>query len=360
MEKARISGLQLFMLMTGFLLGNRLIINPATEAKNDGWIAILISGAGGAILLTLYTSISLLNPSRTLVDILRHQFGKSLGNIIALFYIWYFIHLASLVFRNFGSFLVTTTYPRTPMEIIIAFFALTIIYAVNSGIEVMGRLSEILVPIVPVSSIIIGLSVVTTHDFTAFLPVLENGIKPVIKASLNLLSFPFGEAIVFLTIFPYLNKKKSLKKITALSVLLVTGLFLYIFFRNIIVLESNFIDQATFVPHVTSVLFPGINLEPLFDVIMIIGGGIKIISTIYAAVMNLNQLIGAANYRKFTTCIVMFSVVLSIWVYENIFEVFHWAGNIWFYYSIPFQIVIPVILLILSLVKKGRSQNEGT
>ncbi|NLA52613.1 MAG: endospore germination permease [Alcaligenaceae bacterium] len=359
MEKARISSLQLFLLLTGFLLGSRLIINPATEAKNDGWMSILISGAGGVLLLIIYALIALLNPSRTLVEILRDRFGKVIGTIVAIMYIWYFIHLASLVFRNFGSFLVTTTYPRTPMEVIIAFFALTIIYTVNSGIEVMGRLSEILVPFIPILSVVIGIGVVTTNDFTAFLPVLENGIKPVIKAALNLLAFPFGEAVVFLMLFPYLNKKKNLKKITALSALSVTGLFLYIFFRNIIILESNFIEQATFVPHLTSVLFPGINLEPLFNVMIIIGGGIKIISAVYAALVGINQLIGTKDYRGLTTCLVTFSVVLSIWIYENIFEIFHWTEIFWFYYSIPFQVIIPVILLFLSFIKKSNVQHEG-
>jgi spore germination protein KB len=358
MEKARISGLQLFLLMTGFLLGSRLIINPGTEAKADGWLAILISGTGGLLLITLYSLIVLLNPSRTLVEILRDRFGNAIGSVVAVFYIWYFIHLASLVFRDFGSFLVTTTYPRTPMEVIIALFALSIIYAANSGIEVMGRISEILVPFIPFLSTIIGASIVTTHDFTAFLPVLENGIKPVIKESLNLLTFPFGEAVVFLTIFPYLNNKRHLKKITTLSTLLVTVLFLYIFFRNIIILESHFLEQATFVPHLTSVLFPGINLEPLFDVITIIGGGIKITCAIYAAVISLSQLTGAKDYRIFTSCIVAFSVILSLWIHENIFELFSWTGNVWAYYSIPFQVVIPFILLLFSLFKKDKLQDE--
>lgn len=358
MEKARISSLQLFLLITGFLFGSTLILNPATGAKNDGWMAILIGGACGTLLLAVYASIALLNPSKTLVEILRDRFGKVIGNIIAILYIWYFIHLASLVFRNFGSFMLTTTYPKTPLEVIIAVFALVVMYAVNSGVEVVGRMSEILVPFVPVIVVIISLGILTVHDFTAFLPVLENGISPVIKASLNLLTFPFGETIVFLMIFPHLNKRENLKKVSTLSALSATGLFLFIFFRDITVLGSHLIYQATFVPHLTSVLIPGINLEPLFNVNLIIGGSIKVVICMYAAVNGLNQLIGANDYRKFTTAVATFCVVLSIWVYENIFEMFDWAENIWLYYSIPFQIVIPLMLLFLSLIKKGNPAHE--
>ena len=139
------------------------------------------------LLITLYSLIVLLNPSRTLVEILRDRFGNAIGSVVAVFYIWYFIHLASLVFRDFGSFLVTTTYPRTPMEVIIALFALSIIYAANSGIEVMGRISETLYHYLFINYY--WRQYRNTHDYRLS-SCIGNGIKPVIKESFNLLTFP--------------------------------------------------------------------------------------------------------------------------------------------------------------------------
>jgi len=354
MEKARISGLQLFLLILGFLFGSTVILNPATGARNDGWLAILIGGTGGTLLILLYASISLLNPSKTLVDILRDRLGRFIGNIISVFYIWYFIHLASLVLRNFGSFIISTTYPQTPLEVLLIVFILVIMYSLNSGIEVMGRVAEIIVPAVPVIAVIISLGILTTHDFTAFLPILGNGIRPVLKASFNLLTFPYGEAVAFLMIFPYLNRRENLKKVSILSALSSVVLFLFIFFRDIIVLGSHFIHSATFVPHLTSVLIPSINLEPLFDVNLSIGGGVKVVVCMYAATNAINQILGAGDYRKFVTPVALFCVVLAIWVYENVFEMFHWAEKIWPYYSIPFQFVIPLMLLFLSLINRDK------
>lgn len=360
MEKARISSLQLFLLILGFLFGSTVILNPATSARSDGWLVILIGGAGGTLLMLLYASISLLNPSKTLVDILRYRFGRFIGNIISILYIWYFIHLASLVLRNFGSFIISTTYPQTPLEVIIITFMLVILYSLNSGIEVMGRVAEIIVPAVPVIAILISLGILTVHDFTAFFPILANGISPVLKASLNLLTFPYGEAVAFLMIFPYLNKRENLKKVSILSALSSVVLFLFIFFRDIIVLGSHFIDSATFVPHLTSVLIPSINLEPLFDINLTIGGGVKVAVCLYAATNVLNQILRAGDYRKFTTPLALFCIVLSIWAYENVFEMFHWAEKIWPYYSLPFQLFIPLILLVLSLIKRDKSAHQGS
>jgi spore germination protein KB len=134
-EKARISSIQLFLLITGFLFGSTVIIDPALSAKNDAWLATLLGGLGGTILIGIYAAIALLNPSKTLVEILRDRFGKFIGDAIAILYIWYFIHIASLVFRNFGEFICTITFPETPMIVISGFFAVILVYAVNSGIE---------------------------------------------------------------------------------------------------------------------------------------------------------------------------------------------------------------------------------
>lgn len=112
MEKARISSIQLFLLLSGFLFGSTVILAPAQGAKNDAWLAMLLGGAGGALLMWVYAAIALLNPSKTLVDILKEKLGKVAGNIFAVLYTWYFIHLASLVLRDFGEFICTATFPR--------------------------------------------------------------------------------------------------------------------------------------------------------------------------------------------------------------------------------------------------------
>ena len=357
MEKARISSIQLFLLLTGFLIGSTVILNPALSAKKDAWLAIILGGLGGALLIGTYVAIALLNPSRTLVKILRDRFGKYAGNAVAILYIWYFIHLASLVLRNFGEFMVTVTFPETPMAVIIGIFAAMLVYAVNSGIEVMGRLGELFVPVIPVVAIIVSLSLITTCDLTAFLPVLENGLTPVVNAAFGFITFPFGETIAFLVLFPHLNKKGNLKRIAAFSVLFFVVLCLFIFMRDISVLGSDLMYRATFTPHLTSLLIPNVNVEPLIDINLLIAGGTKISVCIYAAAKSISEVLGIGDYRKLTTAIATFCVVLSVWVYEDILEMFNWAEKFWSFYSIPFQIVIPLILLLLSLKKRIKSKN---
>ena len=119
-------------------------------------------------------------------------------------------------------------------------------------------------------------------------------------------------------------------------------------------------DRATFIPHLTSQLIPGLNVEPLVDINLLIGGGVKISVCIYAAAKALSQIAGIGDHRKLTGAITTFCVVLSIWEYKNVLELFDWAEKVWPYYSIPFQIIVPLLLLLLSLRKKGKPSNAVT
>jgi len=348
MEKTRISSLQLFMILSGFLFGSTVILAPVKGAKNDAWLAVLIGGAGGTLLMGIYAALATLNPSKTLVDILRERLGKVFGNIFAILYIWYFIHLASLVLRDFGEFICTVTFPETPMIVVIGLFAAVLVYVINGGIEVIGRLSELLVPLIPLLVFIISLSVITVHDFTAFLPILENGMIPVLNAAFSFISLPFGETVAFLMLFVHLNEKKKLSKIVLVSAVISTVMGIVVFLRDIFVLGSDLMSRSTFVPHLTSLLIPGLNVEPLVDINLLIGGGVKTSICIYAAAQGICQVAGIEDYRKLTGAIATFCVVLSVWEYENLLEMVNWAEKVWPYYSIPFQIAIPLLLLLLS------------
>lgn len=360
MEKTQISGIQLYLILLGFLFGSSVILTPALGAGRDAWLAMILAGVAGLLLMWVYTTIALLNPSKTLVEILRDKLGKVIGTILSVLYIWYFVHLAALVFRNFGEFICTTTLVETPVAVVMGLFALVLLYAVNSGVEVMGRMSELLVILIPVVAFLISIALITAHDFTAFLPVLENGLSPVIHAAFVNLTFPFGEAVAFLMVFPHLNRMDNLKKVVISSTATSSALAIFVFARDLIALGSDLIARATFIPHLTSLLIPEFNVVPLVDINLLVGGGVKISVCIYAAAKGLSQVTGTHDYRSFSRAVITFCVVLAVWVYENTIEMFGWAEEIWPYYSIPFQIIIPLLLLLLSLRGKNKPSQPNT
>lgn len=351
LKDVKISSIQLSILIMGFLFGSSSILNPATAAYQDAWLAYIIGWAGGFVLLWLYASVALANPSKTLISILRENLGKVLGSLIALLYIWYFIHLAALVLRNFGEYMAVTVYYETPILFTIGCFALLAAYGVKNGLEVMARASEILVPLIFFFVTFIFFAVMVEYDLKNLFPILERGFSPVAKAGLGVLTFPFGETVVFLMVFPALNKQRSLKKVSFISLLLMGLIILNILLRDLWAMGPDMLNRVVFPPSLTTQLIPHLKIDPLIGINLLIGAGVKFSVCLYAAAIGISQLFNLKDYKPFVLPITVICIALSLWIYDNVFEMLRWAVEVWPFYSIPFQIVIPLFLLGISKVK---------
>lgn len=350
----RISHIQLMFLMTGFFIGSATILNQSVTALQDAWLAIILGFGAGIALVSMYVSISMLNPGKSLIEILMDRLGHFFGTIIAIFYIWYFIHVAALVARNFAEFMVTTTYAETPIVFITMSIILVIAFMVRHGLEVIARTSELLVPILIISFIFIFLIVANLYEVENFLPFYERGYKPILQASFNILTFPVGEGVVFMMLFPYLYHK-GLLKISNLALLIAGLLILSVTVRDLMVLGPELMARVIFPPHITTALIPNLDITPLVEINLIIGGGTKIAVFLYAAALGIAQLLNLRDHKPFVIPVSVITIVLSVWVFDSILEVIQWASEVFPYYSIPFQFIIPAVLLIISWLKKRPS-----
>lgn len=357
MDKVKISIYQLILLLIGFIFG--IIINPAAAAKQDAWLAIIITFIFALAIIALYVYISLWNPGKTLIEILKEHFGKYIGGFIGLLYVWYFIHLAAIVIRNYGDFVTIVIFPETPTTFVIISLSIITVYVVRQGLEVMGRGAEIFVPIVIVEIIIATVLLFTTMELTNWKPFLEHGIQPILKTVQTLIGFPIGEIVIFLMIFPAVTKGEKLLKSTLIAVSVVGAIFLTITLRDLFVLGADMFYRSVFPAATALRLVPEINLDPFYLVTVIVGGSIKVAICIYAAVLALAQIFNIDNYRPFVYPMVALMIALSIWLYDSLFELIQWSIDNYFYYAFPFQFIIPIILLIISFFKKRTNTKRS-
>ncbi len=355
---SKISNYQFFTILTGFLIGSTAILNPSAGAKQDAWLAFLFALIGGILLISMYVTIARLNPSKTLIEILRICFGNVIGTIISILYIWYFIHLAALVLRNFGEYFTVVNYPETPICFIIFCFIVVIVYAVRRGIEVIGRISEIFILLLVINVVFVFFTLISIFDVENFKPFLASGMGPIIKTAFSILTFPFGEAVIFLMILPHVNNQKKMYKTSIMVCLLIGILFITVISRNIMVLGADMASRDVFPSHIVYRLIPGLDLDPIVDVNFIMAGIVKISICMYAGITGISRLFGLRNYKTFVIPVASFVLPLSIWVYGSIMEMMEWAIDIWPIYSIPFQFVIPFILLVISFFRNKQAENK--
>jgi len=351
-KNIKISSLQLSYLMIGFMLGSSVISYPAKGAFQDAWIAHLIGWFGGFILVTLYILIYGMNKGKTWIEILKSSFGRYLGSIIGILYIWYFIHIASLVIRSFAEYMVIVNYEKTPIIVIIISIFILLYYALKKGLEVIGRSYQLVLPILFLTYIIIVTLSIPKFDFNNLFPTLEHGWKVIFKTSFVILTFPFGETVMFLMIFKNLNDDTKLFK-TSYVALMTAGLMLLGgVLLNLLVLGQEVILRHIFATLSTVSLVPIGVLEPLISVSLLISTGMKILICTYSATYGVAEIFGFEDYRIFIAPIILIIVPLSIWIHKNYSAMFLWGGDISPYYSLPFQVIFPMTVLIISFIKQ--------
>ncbi len=352
LRETKISAYQFSILMMGFILASSMIIIPGSYALNHAWISYIIALAAGILLFSCYYLLYSQHPNKTLIEINCFLLGKWLGTLVSILYIWYFIHLAALILRNFAEYVVTISLPETPLWFITLCYVLVTGYSVRSGLEVTSRTASLVVPLIFIFQIAILFMVLPYFDLTNFKPILDEGIRHVPRAAFSVITFPYGETIVFLMIFPFVTQQKKLKKSYLISLLLSGLLLLLGIVRDIAVIGATGIEKTIFPPHLTIQHIPYFNIEPLIGVIFFISGATKISVCFLGATIGISQLSHAENHRPFVIPVSTILVGLTIWLYKSTPEMLDWASNVAPYYAIPFQLVIPLLLLIITYIKK--------
>jgi spore germination protein KB len=366
MEKAKVSAFQLFVLIVLFEMGSAILLGLGASAKQDAWIAILLGLAGGIIVFFIYYRLYMYYPDLPLTSYLQKILGKWLGRMIGFLYIVYFIYTASRVLRDFGELLTTTIYNSTPLFVINTLMIITIIYGLHKGFEVIARVGEIFFGIVYMAAILGMLLIVFSGliHLGNLKPILENGLKPVIKTFLReTIVFPFGEMVVFTMLLPFLNDKKK-AKIVCIGGMILAGINITItIIVNISVLGVDLYYRSTF-PLLNTIGRIQIadfieRLDVLFMLYLIIGGFFKIAIFYYAAVAGAADIFQFQNQRKLGFPIGLIVLFTSITVASNFAE-FIKEGLEYstLYISWPFQIIIPTILLIIAFFRNRKKQTR--
>ncbi len=345
-------------MMTLFIIGSTLILGGGKKASQDIWISILLSMVMALPFLIIYARLLSLFPSKNLFEIIEEVFGKIVGRFIILIFTLYFLHLGALVIRNVTEFVQIVSFPETPQFFIAFSVGLLVIYMVKNGFEVLGRLTEPLLYLIVITAFCTILLSVSKMDLSHIKPVLYKGWKPILKSGFFLFTFPFAETIVFTVILGSLKQNSKPYKVYILSLIIGGAFILVISIRNILVLGvSNMLTH--YFPTYSAVSLIEIGdflerIETIAVIVFILSSFVKISVCLFAASMGFSKLFNFNDYTQIAAPIAFLMLNLSFILYNNIMEMFEWL-DIYPYYVIPFQIILPLIIWITAEVKTRSS-----
>ncbi len=356
MNKELITEKQALAIMIMFTLGSTLVLGAGGTAKNDVWLAIFLSMLMTVPALLIYCRIQSSYPDKNIYDIFNEVYGTIAGKLISLFFIWYVFHLGALVVRNFTEFIVSVSLPETPQNIIGLFMIVLCIWAAKAGIEVIGRWTSIMLPIMVLVILAVTMLFAPIFDFENLKPVLYDGFAPVLDSAFSVFAFPFAETVVFLTFFNQLTKKEKVYEVYFLNLIISGTFILLVSVRTLLSLGVPNIS-ILFFPTYASVRLINIGdflerIEITVAIVFLLAGFIKISVCLYGAAIGTAHLLGYSNYRKIVAPLGLAMLILSIVIYKNTSEMFEWANKIYKYYAFAFQVFIPVLTYMAIGVRK--------
>ncbi len=363
MNKETIPNRQGIYIIVMFFTGSLAIVGTNITAKQDVWLSIILTTLVSIPMLFVYSKLLTTYPGKNLFDVFIEVFGSIVGRIISLLFVWYTLHLGSLIIRNYSEYINISSFPETPQMVMVFFMGLLCIWISKAGIEVLGRWTSFVAPIIIfilVSTISLSLSNV---DYNVLKPIMYDGMAPVLSSSFSFLFFPFLEVIIFTTLFNNLYDNKKTFNVFLISILIGSFIMLLVLLRNIIVLGPNIINDILF-PAILAVEVIDIDIfveriEIVVSIVFVFGAFVRISSCLLATSIGVSKILGIHNYRYLVAPLGFTMMCMSTIVFSSTMEMFDWAGKYYSYYAIPFQIVIPIITLITAKIKiKLQNKNQ--
>ncbi|MEB1808585.1 MAG: spore germination protein [Bacillaceae bacterium] len=309
----------------GILTLPRTLANEV--GTTDGWISILIAGFISIGFIYLYTQLQKKFPGRTYLQFLAEgKLGKWVAKFIGILFIIYLGLLVSLQARILAMAVKMYLIDQTPAEVVVAIILLLITYAVSKGIQGIVHIHLMFTPFIFVALFFIMLFNFNEAQFDRLLPIMSEGITPVLY---GILPPMFSFAGVFLLFFFMAYMKESDLRSGTLSLFMLATTIIYAFI--------TITAYAIFGLEMTKVItFPAIELAKEIE---LIGAFIErfesifltiYIMAIFTSMANIlfviqqifhEQFIQSQKKRSYLSAILLFFIFLVSFIPNSITEV---------------------------------------
>ncbi|HHV99226.1 MAG TPA: endospore germination permease [Clostridiaceae bacterium] len=354
-EKGKICNMQLLFLIASFVQGSVLLIDFTVGiTEHQTWMVILAGLVIAIPFFLSYITLAKRFKGMNVVQINDMVYGRFLGKVISVYYIFFLMMTLSFNIRDVGELHITFLMPDTPFIFLLAVFAATCAYAVAKGLEVLARISHLFAIVgivVPISTFIL---LVDQMNFSNFLPLFEVPFIKMFHGTHIMLSIPFGETIVFLMIMGSLDDTEHMARNALIGLLIGTTSLLVVSIRNTAVLGNT---QAIW----TSPSFQSIRLIDIGTILTRMDFLIGIAQTVliffkcciffYALVTAVSQLLGLKSYSPLVLPLAGIEVIIAATVFQSPVDHASITQDAGIMYSVPLMFLIPPLTLLIAKIR---------
>ncbi len=302
-----------------FLTGSSIVVMPGPligYANNGAWLSLLLSLAGGMLLLVFMLYLYEKFPQLSLIEYSQQLLGKWLTWIFAIPFLSMQLHSSSGIVLDVGLFMTSSIMRETPLYVFIFLIFFVTALTVHVGIEKFTRMFVVLMMVVLLFVIVILVLASANYKIEHLVPVLPDGIKPVLLGTYFYFGVPITELVLFSMLLPYVRREENhlLKKS------MFTALLINVFFLTAVTLSTILVfgpiagerAYSMFEVARTIELYEIIQrMESLIGYALIITSYMKAVISLYILNLTITQLFGLKD-----TYILIFPLALVCFLFS--------------------------------------------
>lgn len=234
-----ISSKQMMFSVGAFIMASSLLTKGLySYLKQEAWMGVLLGFFISLPVIWIYQALGKRFPSKSLIEINDAVFGRIVGKIVSVLYIFFFFTLAFLNTRDLGDFVKSAILQKTPKVIIITMFICICAYAVRKGVRNLTRYSTIFV-IISIAAVLFNFFLLINEiNLKNFLPVFTMPAEHYLMGAHLVAALPLCEIFVFFMLLPYMQKPEEFGKALRGGLMIGAALLLIIVIRDIAVLGN--------------------------------------------------------------------------------------------------------------------------
>ena len=329
--------------------------------KNDGYLAVFIMMVVDAILI--WASIKIIKKAKgqNIYEFIKTYTGSVIAKILVIgLTLIPLIHLG-IKSKGLEWFLVKNLYTKFEWYQFALPIALITCYMIYKGARNIGRVCEFFVWIIAVGVVIIIIKGFASVDWTFFLPVLSNGIKPIFKAIYDYLAWfgLGGELLLFCGCVDFKDEKKSQTFFYSALAIILVQMVLWSFYGAYGVMAST---HNFAISDISQISNANMALDELSWLIVTVWAIAQILHVAIYGYLFCSGLQIIFNIKNDTVATLILFIALIFWIFWGEHTIA--LEKLFLHHSIVWtviiaQYIIPITIFVLSFIKKGKDKKSS-
>ncbi len=356
---------QWMFVVATFVQGSILQISTFLNVtEQSSWVPVLGGYLLGLVMVAVYLKLTALYPGKNLMEINGLIFGKVLGKAVSVLYMFFFFSVAVLNLSDTNHFVSEYLLPSTPDMVIAALLMLACILAVRKGIDAIARYGAAVGVIQIVITITLTLLAFKDVRPSNILPLFDFPFKAFVQGTHTALTFSYLDVLALLMVVPNAANAKENRKsfVIGFSIGAAVLMLIVLVITGIMGPLMGYFSAARFeTVRYINVIEIFSRMDTLFALALIVMRFFKISVLLYASVLAFSQICELKTYMPLSSVLGALAACASLFVFRSAGENADWGRNVTAVYSSLFEIILPVLTLLLyylrGLVKKRRTRT---